>query len=152
MSQLTSKEITKHIVDLRRSEWDKERSDRKLGRYHFTKKVYVKNSDYRDDLIRPDYVFQFVGYDIKDPQSGFAYWQMHYSAEPVTVDDDYWPEGLIPDAEGKFKFIDSLLVKVPTDVWVEKVINDRGRYDKSAENLQKSFTETAKAAGCGDVF
>lgn len=152
MSQLTSKEIIKHIVDLRRSKWDKERSDRKKGRYHFIEKVYVKNSDYLDDLIRPDHVFSFVGYDIKDPQSGFFYWQMHYAAEPVTEVDDYWPEGLAPDANGHYKFIDSILVKVPTDIWVNKVIEDRGRYDKSAENLQKSFKETAKAAGCGDVF
>jgi len=152
MSQLTSKEITKHIVDLRRSKWDKERSDKSKGRYYFTEKVYVKNTDYRDDTIRPDYVFSFVGYDTKDPQSGFYFWQMHYGAEAVTEADDYWPEGLSPNADGHYKFIDSILIKVPVDVWVKKVMDDRGKHDKSAENLQKSFTETAKAAGCGDVF
>ena len=35
MSQLNTKEVLKHIVDLRRSNWDKERSDRKKGRYFF---------------------------------------------------------------------------------------------------------------------
>jgi hypothetical protein len=152
MSQLTSKEITKHIVDLRRSKWDKERSDKSKGHYYFTEKVYVKNSDYRDDLIRPAYVFSFVGYDKQDPQSGFAYWQMHYGAEAVTEADEYWPEGLAPNGDGHYKLIDSILVKVPTEIWVQKVMDDRGKYDKSAENLQKSFTESAKAAGCGDVF
>ena len=149
MSTLTSKEITNHIVDLRRSEWDKERSDRKRGRYYFTKKVYVKNSDYKDSNIRPDHVFQFVGYDEDNPQSGYAYWQMHYGAEPVTEADLFWPEPLIPNAEGYYIFQDSLLVKIPLEIWIDKVVSDRGKYDKSAKDLQKSFQDTAKASGAG---
>lgn len=149
MSQLNTREILKHIVDLRRSKWDKERTDRHKGKYHFTEKVYVKDSDYRDDTIRPDYVFQFVGFSEQDPQSGFGYWQMHYSAEPVTESDEYWPEPLIPDSNGHYKFVDSILVKVPVGVWVDKVIADRKRYDKSAQDIQKSFREQAAAAGCG---
>jgi len=149
MSQLSSKEILKTIVDLKRSKWDKERSDKSKGRYYFTEKVYVKTSDYRDDAIRPGYVFSFVGYDEQDPQSGFSYWQMHYAAEPVTEADDYWPEPLKPNENGHYKFIDSILIKVPTEVWVNKVLEDRGRYDKSAKGLQKSFQDTAKAAGAG---
>jgi hypothetical protein len=149
MSQLTSKEITKHIVDLRRSKWDKERSNRKKGQYFFTEKVYVKNTDYKDDTIRPDYVFFFVGYDLQDPQSGYDYWRMHYGAEPVTEEDDYWPEPLRPDEEGYYKFVDSLLVKVPVEIWLDKVLADRKKYDKSAEDIQKSFQDNAKAQGAG---
>ena len=163
MSQLNTKEILKHIVDLRRSDWDKERTDRKKGRYFFNrdangveKKVYVKNTDYYDGAIRPDYVFQFIGYAEQDPLSGFGYWQMHYGAEFVLETDDYWPEPLKPDAEGKYKFIDSVLVKVPTEVWVDKVVADRGKYDKTAKNLHESFSEQMKAVGGGlkdsDVF
>jgi hypothetical protein len=150
MSSLNSKEITKHIVDLRRTDWDRERSDRKKGRYYFNgPKVYVKNTDYKDDAIRPPFVFFFVGYDAQDPQSGYGYWQMHYGAEAVTEADDFWPEPLAPNSDGHYKFIDSILVKVPVEVWVNKVIEDRAKYDKSAENLHKSFSEQAKASGCG---
>jgi hypothetical protein len=153
MSSLTTKEIIKHIVDLRRSDWDKERSNRKKGHYFWngdskTSKVYVKDSDYRDDAIRPPYVFFFVGYDEQDPQSGFGYWNMHYGAEAVTESDDYWPEPLKPDSNGHYKFIDSILVKVPVENWVDKVEGDRDKYDRSAENLHKSFNEQARAAGC----
>lgn len=149
MSQLTTKEIRRHIVDLRRSEWDKERSNRKKGEYHFAKKVYVKDSDYRDDAIRPDYVFSFVGYAEQDPLSGYDYWRMHYNAEFVTENDDYWPEPLRPDAEGKYKFLDSVLVKVPVAVWVNKVLEDRSKYDKGARDAHRAFQDTATAAGAG---
>lgn len=149
MSQLTTKEIRKHIVDLRRSEWDKESSNRKKGNYHFFKKVYVKDSDYLDKDIRPDYVFFFVGYAEQDPLSGFDYWRMHFQAELVTENDDYWPEPLRPDAEGKYKFLDSVLVKVPVLVWLEKVDDDKSKYDKTAKGIHKAFQDQASAAGCG---
>lgn len=153
MSSLTTKEILKHIVDLRRSGWDKERSNKKTGQYLFTgEKVYVKNSDYKDDTIRPEYVFFFLGYDEQDPQSGFEYWRMKYGAEAVTEADEYWPETMKPNANGHYKFIDSILAKVPTETWVNKVIEDRAKYDKGAKNIQQSFQDQAKASGAGGDF
>lgn len=150
MDQINAKTVKERIVDLRRSEWDKDSSDRHNGIYHFTKKVYVKRSDYDDAATRPDYVFQLVGYDDKDPQSGFNYWNMSYGAEAVTEKDDYWPEVIRkPDANGHYKFKDSILVKIPLEAWIDKVSGDRKRYDKSAQNLHKSFQDQAKAAGAG---
>ena len=100
-------ELNTHIVDLNRSAWDKERSDRKNGIYHFNSKVYIKTSDYYDAASRPKHILKFIDIDrLPDYRAKFG-------ASPVTTDDPYWPEPMVPNADGKYIYIDAMLVKIP---------------------------------------
>ena len=144
--------IQKHLVDLRRSDWDKERSDPKKGRYLFAdgKKVYLRLDDYKDDSTMPRYAYRWVAYDKSDDYRNMRMWQMKYSAEPVRFDDplvEVWPEGVAPDAEGNYRYMDLILMRVPTEVWVDKLIDDKAVADSARKNLDKRFREEAKEAG-----
>jgi hypothetical protein len=144
----------KNIIDLRRSKWNKEQSKPKDGLYIFDpepgSKVYLKRTDYNDATTRPDYVMFFISKEEDDPRSGMSYWSTKYQATPVTAGADlFWPEGMKPNAEGHYVYIDSILVKVPLIVWLDKVKEDRGKYDKAADNLHKSFRAEAEGAGAG---
>ena len=100
-------QLNTHIVDLNRSDWDKERSDRKAGIYHFNSKVYIKTTDYNDAASRPNHIMKFVDVDrLPDYRAKFG-------ASPVTTDDPYWPEPMVPTADGKYIYIDAILVKIP---------------------------------------
>ena len=101
-------ELTTHIVDLNRSDWNKERSDRQAGIYHFApgSKVYIKKSDYDDSASRPAHILKFV--DVER----VPYYRAKFGAEPVTIHDPYWPEPMVPDANGQYKYIDAILVKI----------------------------------------
>jgi hypothetical protein len=142
--------LMKHTVDLDRSEIDKSKSDPKKGKFTFIKKVYIQQKDYKNAETQPKYVLRWISKDEDDALSGMSYWQGEYGAEPVTAGvDPYWPETKIPDEEGHYVQVDSILVKVPTRVWIEKILADRARYDKAARGLQKSFQDQARAANAG---
>lgn len=99
-------ELNTHIVDLNRSDWDKERSDPKNGIYYFTSKVYIKTSDYFDAASRPSHILKFIDAErLPDYRSKFG-------ASPVTTSDPYWPEPMVPNADGKYIYIDAMLVKI----------------------------------------
>lgn len=128
-------ELNTHIVDLNRSDWDKERSDRGAGVYHFNSKVYIKTSDYYDAASRPKHILKFIDVD-KLPD-----YRAKFGASPVTTDDPYWPEPMVPNSDGKYIYIDAMLVKIAD---MEGFINFRqsernkghGGFKKVAEGFQ----------------
>ncbi|MFA5715898.1 MAG: hypothetical protein WC998_09165 [Candidatus Paceibacterota bacterium] len=151
---MNSQDMIKNIIDLRRSKWDKEHSKEKEGFFVFDpvpdSKVYLKRTDYSDASIRPDYVMFFISEEEDDPRSGMMYWSSKYQATPIIAGvDPFWPEGMKPNSEGHYVYIDSILVKVPLMIWLDKVKEDRGKYDKAADNLHKSFRAEADGAGAG---
>lgn len=135
------------IVDLKRSTWDKEKSDPSKGRYRFTKKVYVKNSDYDDRATRPRWVFIWNRWEKANDYLEFKEWEQFYDAEAVKAGDDYWPEPLSPKADGTYQWKDSILMKVPLLVWLRKKAEDAARYDKQRESLQGEFDRLAESHG-----
>lgn len=141
-------DIKKHMVDLRRSEWDKERSIPKNGTYFFTKKVYLNSKDYRDDQTRPKFKYRWVAFDSKDDFASFNHWRMSYQATAVDYKDEeteVWPEFLVPDAEGHYRYMDMILMKIPIAVEVDRILDNRAQYDKAREGLQKKFNTDAAA-------
>ena len=147
-------DLKKRVVDLRRSEYDKERSSPKDGRYYWTKKVYLKLSDYRDDNTRPNFKYRWVAYDSNNDFAQFNHWRMNYDATPVDYKDlatEIYPEPLVPDAEGHYRFMDMILMKMPTNVEVKKVIDNRAQYDKARENLDKKFKSEMASLDKGAV-
>jgi len=144
-------DVGKHMVDLRRSEIDWERSSRKDGRYVFTKKVYLRPDDYKDSATRPDFVYKWVAYDSTDDFRNMRHWQMEYDAEVVQASDESaeaWPE-LVgkPNAEGHYRYMDMILMRVPLLRWLNKRIEDRERYDKARTALDQKFRAEVAAGG-----
>ena len=149
-------DIKKHMVDLRRSEYDKERSSPKDGRYYWSKKVYLNSKDYKDDNTRPNFKYRWVAFDKTDDFANYNHWRMEYSATPVDykeLETEVYPEPLVPDAEGHYRYMDMILMKIPLAVEVGRILDNRAQYDKAREGLQKKFNSDAKAEGafCDDI-
>lgn len=146
-------DIKRHMVDLRRSEYDKERSSPKDGKYFWTKKVYLNSKDYKDDNTRPDFKYRWVAFDERDDFINYNHWRMTYEATPVDYKDaatEIYPEPLVPNAEGFYRYMDMILMKIPIAVEVQRILDNRGQYDKAREGLDKKFR--SEAAKEGAVF
>ena len=150
-------DIKKHMVDLRRSSWDRERSSPKDGRYYWANKVYLTPKDYRDDQTRPKFKYRWVAFDEKDDFVNYNHWRMTYEATPVDYKDEeteIYPEPLVPTVEGKYRFMDMILMKIPIGVEVSRISDNRKQYDKAREGLQKKFNSDAAsedAVYTGDI-
>lgn len=147
-------DIKKQMVDLRRSAYDKERSTPKDGKYVWTKKVYLSSKDYKDDQTRPKFKYRWVAYDSRDDFASFNHWRMNYQATPVDYKDEateVYPEPLVPNAEGHYRYMDMILMKIPIEVEVDRIIDNRRQYDKSLDGLRKKFESDANAEDAGGV-
>lgn len=139
-------DLKKSMVDLRRSEWDKERSSPKDGKYFWIKKVYLKFSDYKDDNTRPQFKYRWVAFDDKNDFVQFNHWTMNYHATPVDYKDkatEVYPEPLVPNAEGHYRYMDMILMQIPIAVEVDRIVDNRKQYDKAREGLDKKFRAEA---------
>jgi hypothetical protein len=146
-------DLKRRMVDLRRSEYDKDRSTPKDGQYVWTKKVYLRFDDYKDDNTRPQFKYRWVAFDEKDDFMRYNHWRMKYDATPVDYKDaatEIYPEPLVPTAEGHYRFMDMILMKIPIGIEVDRIIDNRGQYDKAREGLDKKFR--SEAASEGAVF
>jgi len=140
-------DIKHHTIDLRRSEWDKERSRPKDGIYYWTKKVYLNSRDYKDDNTRPNFKYRWVAFDEKDDFVNFNHWRMEYQATPVDYKDaatEVYPEPLVPTVDGNYRWKDMILMKIPIAVEVDRILDNRKQYDNAAKGLQKKFNALAR--------
>ena len=112
------------FVDLKRSTWDEKKSNRKKGEYVFQNKVYYRNSDFTKGYVHP-YKLRWSKYAKTEYPRPFASWekdQIVFKATFITTKDDYWPEGLIPDAETRKAGID--VPKEVIDAEVNRAADD----------------------------
>jgi hypothetical protein len=150
-------ELKKHMVDLRRSEYDKDRSSPKDGKYHWTNKVYLSSKDYRDNQTRPNFKYRWVAFDKDNDFAQFNHWAMSYQATTVDYKDaetEVYPEPLVPTVEGHYRFMDMILMKIPISVEVDRIVDNRNQYDKAREGIQKKFNSDAASEGAvfeGDI-
>ena len=136
-------------IDLNRSEWDEKKSDPSKGMYELKHKVYVRDGDYLQQDTRPPWVFMWNRYEPRTNYKEVRDWQIKYQATFVTLEDPYWPEGVPPDAEGKYVYGDAVLMKIPLEVWMNKRIADSERSERAGKSLKRKFEQTAKAEGAG---
>jgi hypothetical protein len=139
-------EVNSHIVDLNRSRWDKERSDRKRGIYYFSEgpdaKVYIKQSDYQDNASRPNHILKFVAIE------NVPVYRSRFGAELVGIDDPYWPEPVAPDSEGKYVILDAVLVKIGRmEDYIDFRKSERDRGKGGHNEASDNFNADAKASG-----
>ena len=144
------RELNRHMVDLRRSKWDKERSKPDKGIYFFEPngKVYLRFDDYKDSATRPNFAYRWVAYHKHDDFKSMRTWAFKWGAEPVKASDpltEVWPESLAPDTEGNYHYEDLILMRIPTERWADKLETDAKYYDDARTNLDKKFRAEARA-------
>lgn len=133
------------IVDLLHSEWDRDKSDPKQGKYVFTVKKYIQGNYSRN----PDWFFSWGHYDPRDQMQDCMAWIYQYDYSFVTTEDGFWPEGIVPNAEGRYVFRDAVLMKRPLleELRDRKANRDRanmaikGKVDKFQSDLKKEGGE-----------
>jgi len=130
------------IVDLKTSELDKS-SDRKAGKFVFKKKVYI---DYHGiKSARPLFRFSWC---TNNPGAVVDWQQKWPGTSFVTVDDDYWPEGEMPDTSGHYVHLpDAILMKIPIDVYLEQRKREIQRSENAPKAVVKSLHDEYKASG-----
>jgi len=137
------------IVDLKRSEWDREKSKPENGDYIFTTKVYYKNADFGKGYIHP-YKIKWCKYSEQDYPRPFATlhkWKLEFKAEILTLGDDYWPEGHVPDAEGKYVEGDLVCVKIPIAEHMKTRKAAVRKSELEAKGVKQKFQAKMKQAG-----
>jgi hypothetical protein len=141
--------MAKPIVDLKRSDWDKRKSDPSKGQYVFNKKIYYKNKDFQEGYVHPYKIkwCKYSEYDYPRPFSSYHKWQKVFKATPLTIGDDYWPEDFVPDAEGKYVDMDLVCVKIPIEVHVEHRKRQKEKSELQSMSVKKEFTDKTKEAG-----
>lgn len=128
------------IVDLGASELDPKTTNKIAGEYAFISKRYVGQAR------RSPYYFYWERHvkenDYLDSRSarydGYSY---------VTVEDDFWPEPIPPDGDGKYVFKDVVLMKGPIKDEVEKSLKNKRKSEGDSVALRNSFNAVARAAG-----
>ena len=141
--------MAKPIIDLKRSDWDRKKSDPSKGQYVFNKKVYYRNKDFAQGYIHP-YKLKWCKYSEHDyprPFYSFHKWQKTFKATFVTVGDDYWPEDFTPDAEGKYIDMDLVFVKIPIEVHVKHRKRQKELSELAGKSVKKEFVDETKKAG-----
>jgi hypothetical protein len=100
--------LNNHIVDLSKTDWDKEKSDPAKGQFVFKgPKVYFKRGDGSDWR---------VGFFIRyaPPYRDLSMMEFTMQTTPIkAIDALAYPEGLRPNAEGYYQFDDVILAKEP---------------------------------------
>ena len=137
------------IVDLKRSEWDAEKSNPEMGEYHFTKKIYYKTKDFREGHIHP-FKIKWCKYSEQDYPRPFATlyeWKLKFKAELLQVGDDYWPDGHVPDAEGKYVTGDLVCVKIPIREHVKKRREAAELSERMGKSMKSTFQGEMRSEG-----
>ncbi len=135
------------IIDLRQSKWDKATSVPKDGQYVFTERRTI---DYRGNkAARPEYQFAWCPLQpfTKPPNRELERWKMLWGYSLVTVNDPYWPMGIVPDAEGKYVLGDVVLVKTALANYLKKRKREIDESENSASMRKKAFFGEAMSYG-----
>ena len=132
------------IVDLENSEWDKEQSDRSKGKYVFTDKRHI---DYRSPrVVKPRFIVKSHR-NSPDVIMGLQY--SNYEWTLLTTEDNYWPEGLVPNATGNYVFKDAIFMKCPVTKYLENRRAEILRSENAPKMIQNQMKAEAAHYGIG---
>lgn len=131
--------LNNHIIDLKHSEWDKEKSDPTKAFYVFKKKVYM---DYKDKGKRPKWAFTWG----PNSERGRVEYRTVEGWEVVKVNDpdcQYFPEGLAPSEKGEFVFMTDLVwMKRPLVADLEQRLENQRIANRGFKGVDQSFQGT----------
>lgn len=129
------------IVDLNKSDWDRELSDPAKGKYVFRKKVYYDRAADGSSKYFPKWVTD-------DNMGNLQNWMYSYDASEIKYEDeDYWPEPLFPVATHGYKFVDAVLMRVNLEMWVDKIEKDRKLANEQGQRGREAFNSEMASYG-----
>lgn len=138
------------FVDLKRSKWDKEKSDPKEGKYVFESggKVYI---NYMNRATRPMW---FVSWCRYDPQNNFRdllrdKYSKNYTEVVAGKDDWIWPEPLTPNETGWYIIPggDLILCKRPLIEELRDRVEAKAQSDMAARATLRAFDDAIARSG-----
>lgn len=131
--------VTSHIIDLKHSKLDEEKSRPKDGVFFFKEKRYL---DYKDSAMRPDFKYKFhrnAPYEISGAQADG--WDF------VTLKDPVFPEGAILNAEKHWQFMDAVLMKIDLATYLDYREEALVRSQNAVKVARGKFASQAAALG-----
>lgn len=130
--------INEHIIDLRKTKWDKGKSNPSKGDFVFLgEKVYYKPKGANMDK---EWKLRWVRFE--PPYRDFNMEKAMYHVVPVKAGDAmYYPEGCEINAEGYFQYGDVVLVREPRLEYLER----RDKAVRLGEGGAKASLEQFKA-------
>lgn len=117
---------------------------RAKGQYKFKKKVYT-DKPMADSTGGLDYGYAFKWG--RNTEKDISTWKIRDGFEPVTVKDPYLPDGIPPNAEGRFIFGDAILMKITLRKYAEKHTKSQAKSDRAAAARYKEFQATLESRG-----
>lgn len=108
--------------------------------FRFTHKVLI---DPRFFLRNPDFKIKW-GSTIRDGQD-LARLRME-GWDFVTSEDQVWPEGA-KLTDGKYTFMDMVLLKLPLSLYIEKKKKNRDKHKKRLKSINTKFKSTMRQSG-----
>jgi hypothetical protein len=132
-----------HFVDLKNSSIDEKATDREKGKYAFKKKVYLR---YKHN---PDYYLAWCRYTphTTPPYADMWEWETRWGYTPVTTADNYWPEGVPPNADGKYVNGDTILMKVPMIDHLKRRAGEIAASENASKGILNQFRNESRAMG-----
>jgi hypothetical protein len=135
--------INSHIVDLRKTPWDKEASKPEKGEYVFTgPKVYYKQRGKEEDFK--------VGFFLRyaPPYRELTMMEAMMGITPVRYADNlYFPEGVRPNAEGYYQVGDVILAKENKVDYLKRRAHSVKMGEAGTSVAKEKFKSDVKAAG-----
>ena len=132
--------IQQNTVDLRYSEWDKEKSKPKKGEYAFTKKQLYRES-LKDKSRLPEHWISWGrktedGWDLMD-------WTTRLTFTFVELDDPYFPPGAQLDENKHWVYKDAIMMKCPLRDYIERRKHDIEASESAVSAKRREFMSTA---------
>lgn len=143
------------IIDLNRSTVDEGKSGELVGKhgrkesnFEFKKRVYASKK-YSDSTTRPRIANTpvYFAWNRNHPRE-IQKWKSMCKFEIVTVNDPFVPEGVAPNAEGRYIFNDDMiLMQCPLVEWVLKRKREIAKSDRAARARIQEFEDSVRAQG-----
>ena len=134
------------IIDLKRSKYTKTTAKPSKGIYKFAVggKAYI-DKPMADTTGGLDYGYAFKWG--RNTEKDISTWNIRDGFEVVTVKDPYLPDGIPPNAEGRFVFGDAILMKITLRKYAEKHMKSQAKSDRAAAAKLKEFQTTLASKG-----
>jgi hypothetical protein len=74
-------------------------------------------------------------------------WRVKWNFSEITTSDDYWPEGVIPNADGHYVRGDLIAVKCPIQDYISKRKHELQVSENAPAAIMRQFNNEAAAVG-----
>ena len=126
-----------HEAELEKAKAEKKRQQIN-GEYEFIEKRYI---DFKGDKqARPPYWFTWCRYEPGNNYLDYRGYKAKWNYSPVNMDEDnYWPDGQPPNAEGNYIFGDLILVKCPLIDYLRRKLMEKKLSEGGARAKLEKF-------------